>query len=110
MKLVDLDPGWCVTSEAHAAGRTGMGMSFRCPCRPACDTYLMVWFANPVDGGVPAGPELRPKPRWRRTGDTFETITLDPSVDADTPLVDESRPELGKLGHWHGFIRGGEIQ
>lgn len=32
-----------------------------------------------------------------RTGDTFETLTLSPSVG------------FGSIGHWHGHIINGEI-
>jgi hypothetical protein len=94
MKLTDLDPNWIVDRE----GRTGMGVTFRCPCRPGCDTYLGVWFANPIDGGPPASAELMPKPRWQRSGESFETLTLAPSVDASAS------------GHWHGFITSGQVR
>lgn len=94
MKLVDLDPGWWTTTE----GRTGMGLSFRCPCKPDCGQYLGVWFANPLDGGAPAEAGIDPKPRWQRTGAMFETLTLTPSIDASNS------------GHWHGFITDGEIR
>lgn len=100
MKLTELDPGWLVTREGHDAGRVGMGISFQCPCciNTPRATYLAVWFANPVDGGPPAPPECDPKPRWSRIGDTFETMSLSPSVDASSS------------GHWHGFITGGEVR
>lgn len=32
---------------------------------------------------------------WTRRGETFETLTLSPSVDAS------------RAGHWHGFVSGG---
>ena len=35
---------------------------------------------------------------WDRQGDTFETLTLSPSIWAEPPM------------HWHGFIRSGEIE
>jgi hypothetical protein len=34
---------------------------------------------------------------WNRTGDTFETMTLTPSIDGSG------------VGHWHGFITNGEV-
>ncbi len=107
MKLTELDPGWAITEK----GRSGMGVSFKCPCCLGADraTYLLVWFGNPIDGGMPS-PSVLPKPRWQRTGDTFETLTLTPSVDADSPLLDENDPSKGKVGHWHGFITNGEIK
>lgn len=89
MKLVDLDPEWWTITD----GRTGMGITFLCP---HCNTqYLGVWFANPTDGGTPAPPDCFPIPRWNRVGDTFETLTLHPSINVEN--------------HWHGFIINGEI-
>jgi hypothetical protein len=35
---------------------------------------------------------------WQRAGDTFETLTLSPSVDAS------------RAGCWHGFLTAGEIR
>ena len=91
MRLSELDPSW-FTCEP---GRTGMGLTFDCPhCRTQ---KLGIWFANPVDGGPPAAPGIEPLPRWQRTGETFDTLTLTPSVD------------VSKDGHWHGFITGGNI-
>lgn len=110
MRLTDLDPGWWVTSEGSTSGRHGMGLSFQCPCKPGCDLTLGVWFANPLDGGPPAPEGEMPKPRWVRVGDTFETMTLTPSIDADSPDLVKGKPELGKLGHWHGHITAGEIK
>lgn len=97
MRLTELDPGWMTVDE----NRTGMGLSFLCP---HCQTqYLGVWFANPLDGGPPAAPEFDPKPRWQRTGETFETLSLTPSIDASGHVGP-------KEGHWHGFITNGEIR
>jgi hypothetical protein len=91
MKLTELDPGWIVEKP----GRQGMGVSFMCPC--CRDIHLAVWFANPIDGGPPAHSDIDPKPRWVRTGETFETLTVTPSIDAS------------QSGHWHGYIRSGEL-
>jgi hypothetical protein len=95
MKLIDLDPSWW---NVQMPGRSGMGLVFLCPC--CRSQYLGVWFANPLDGGAPAPIEMMPAPRWKRVGETFETLTLTPSIDA-------SRSD-GK--HWHGFITNGEIK
>ncbi len=37
---------------------------------------------------------------WQRTGETFDTLTLTPSI--------HSRKEKGGCG-WHGFITNGEV-
>jgi len=76
-------------------------MSFECPhCH---DFRIPVWFKNPLDGGPPVTREEMKQPpgeelhHWQRTGDTFETMTLSPSIDAS------------KWKHWHGFVRNGQI-
>jgi hypothetical protein len=88
---VDLDPHWMVTE----AGRHGMGINFECP--HCGDRRVGVWFANPIDGGPPADPEHGPSARWQRTGDTFDALTLTPSIDSSA------------AGHWHGFVTKGEV-
>lgn len=77
-----------------------MGVTFDCPC-PRCQALApnarknwYVPFANPIDGGEPLD---RTKNLWQRTGETFETLTLSPSVD------------VSKYGCWHGHIQNGEI-
>lgn len=108
MRLADLDPHWVgaggegVYSRAPdgtlvpAPERHGVGLSFDCPCGK-CGQRCYVDFENPIDGGAPM-PD--PRPRWNRSGDTFETLTLTPSILRNT----------GKGGcGWHGFVRSGEI-
>lgn len=99
MKLTDLDPNWAVDADIviggvkrHYDDRHGMAVSFLCPhCR---QTRLAVWFANPIDGLPPTDDA---ETLWQRSGESFENLTLSPSVDAS------------KFGHWHGFIRNGEV-
>lgn len=67
-----------------------MGISCDCPC--GCNQLLYVPFKNPIDGG----PPLEAGFGWTRTGDTFETLTLTPSI------------LRGGCG-WHGFITAGQI-
>ena len=96
MKLADLNPQWFAEP-----GRQGQGLNFNCPC-PKCSAIpngspqqlrvLSVWFANPLDG---QGSYLNAG--WQRVGETFETLTITPSIDAS------------KSGHWHGWIRDGEV-
>jgi hypothetical protein len=100
VKLTDLAPRWAVDTDIviggvrrHYDNRNGMAISFDCPhCRTE---RLAVWFANPIDGGPPTDDATQ---LWQRAGDTFDTLTLSPSIDAS------------KHGHWHGFIQGGEIR
>ena len=109
MNLMDLDPRWACDADIviggikqHFENRHGMAVSFECPhCvqreRETGDKRvcrLAVWFKNPIDGLPPTDDASY---LWERTGDAFETLTLSPSVDAS------------KEGHWHGYIRNGEI-
>lgn len=57
---------------------------------------ISIAFENPLDGGPPAPGRLH----WKRTGDTFETLTLAPSVDAS-----RTHPQ-----GWHGFVINGEVR
>lgn len=111
MRLVDLNPRWFAEP-----GRHGQGLSFDCP-HCAGGVRLSAPFTVPLDGGAPISlehgvlwPTLQPRPddapgrvtvppgiHWTRTGDTFETMTLVPSIDAS------------RSGHWHGFITNGAI-
>lgn len=81
--LEDLDPRWIC-----AGPRRGVGLSFRCP---HCAGRLFVFFTNPIDGGAP----LPGHNAWMRTGASFGTMSLSPSVDAK--------------GHWHGWIQVGAV-
>lgn len=110
MRLVDLDPRWASDADIvvggvsrHFDGRHGMAVSFECPhCvqreRTTGDKRvqrLAVWFANPIDGLPPTDDATH---LWQRTGDTFDTLTLSPSIDASSD------------GHWHGHIEDGAIR
>lgn len=98
MKLTDLNPRGVVDAQIVIGGRPvrdedrhGMGLSFECPhCR---EVRLAVFYANPIDGKPPSPDHLL----WQRTGDTYETMTLSPSIDASAS------------GHWHGHIQNGEV-
>ncbi len=93
MKLVDLEPRWI-----SGGGRRGLGLMLNCPGKcctgPGAVERIPVWFANPLDGGPTASADGR---GWQRTGDTFEALTLTPSIDAS------------RSGHFHGFITAGEV-
>ena len=110
MRLTDLDPRWAVDNAIviggvvkHFDNREGMAVGFDCPhcVRRERETgdkrvqRLAVWFANPIDGGPPTDDATH---LWQRTGDTFDTLTLAPSIDASSD------------GHWHGHIENGEVK
>lgn len=102
MRLIELDPAWVGhggegVTDANGnpiPRREGVGVAFDCPC--GCGSPLFVPFANPLDGGPPYDKRCL----WNRTGETFETLTLAPSILRSK--------EKGGCG-WHGFVRNGEI-
>jgi len=122
MKLIDLDPRWCtaarwdtpdgtmhfehVNNAPETIVRRGMGLTFNCPVHR--NHRLGVMFANPIDG-LPG--DATAKYRWHRDGDTFETLTLGPSIDASGNKADVGE-HVGMIQTpcWHGFITNGEIR
>lgn len=104
MKLTDLDPAFLGAGGEGvydkdgnpAPRREGVGILLNCPCGNNDENHkLYVPFANPLDGG----PSLYGERGWQREGDTFEKLTLSPSI---------LRRDPDGCG-WHGFIRNGEI-
>ena len=102
MKLADLNPVFLQTGGSgvwDAAGNPmpvtlGVGVVFDCPCGDHDEEHrCYVPFANPIG----PGPHVNEKGR-QRTGDTFEALTLTPSV-----------LRIGGCG-WHGFITNGEVR
>lgn len=103
MKLSELEANLVCTSTGHSFsyvtdGGGANGVLFKCPgCwakngGSAGTHMILVWFANPIGGAPVASSEWLPAPRWQRTGETLETLTLHPSVDAKC---------------WHGWVRQG---
>jgi hypothetical protein len=68
-------------------GRTNCGVMIDCP---NCGMSGAAWFKNPIDGGPPVHPV-----QWDRTGETLETLTLNPSFQM--------------IGHYHSWIRNGML-
>jgi len=97
-RLVDAAPKYVY--EAGASARAGI--SFDCPihgdgCRVA------VPFANPPDGPPGAWAASR-EGGWHRDGDSFEAMTLSPSIHVTGEKHGPDRCE------WHGFIRAGRFE
>jgi hypothetical protein len=100
MKLTDLHPRWLADADimlggklVHDADRHGMALTFDCPC--CGTTRIGVWFSNPIDGKAPTDDATL---LWQRLGDSFENLSLLPSID------------VSAHGHWHGFVTNGEIR
>lgn len=102
MRLIDLNPafvgsggdGITDSNGDPVPERTGIGLAFDCPC--GCGTRAYVSFENPMDGKPPTESA---HPIWVRNGETFEDLTLSPSILRSDP----------DGCSWHGFIRDGAI-
>lgn len=101
-RLADAEPSfYCYAPNRELnpnAGpdRSGLGVVFDCPIHDDC--WISVPFANPLDG---AGAFESNVKGWHRIGDTFENLTLSPSI----------KVLGGKDGcEWHGFIRDGRFE
>lgn len=100
-RLVDLNPCWGSVNLGGGAVRERVSVEFDCPCGAgdACPWGGRVWvpLSNPLDGGAnPWGTSGHvPRAVWQCSGDTFETLTLTPSIHA--------------VGHWHGFVTNGLV-
>jgi hypothetical protein len=105
MKLTELDPHW----TCDALGRHGQGLSFKCPIHR--DHRLAVAFANPVDGAERMKASGSSQYYWQRAGETWETLTLGPSINASGNKADVSMEHEGHIQTpcWHGFITNGEV-
>lgn len=91
MRLVELNPKFLACPGAERT--EGMGVDLDCPCGARDEHHrLYVPFENPIGPG-PKGSQWG----WHRTGDTFETLTLTPSI--------YRKYDCG----WHGFITNGEV-
>jgi hypothetical protein len=96
MRLIDLEPRWYVLED----GGPVVGLTFDCPhCR---QERLGVKFHHRGHEAMEDAHIMAKAPTtnhiWTLDGDSFENLTLSPSVDASAS------------GHWHGFIANGDIR
>lgn len=110
MKLTELKPHWITLNGWAAPDPFYIGISFLCPhCDPALPEHgqtrrkrLAVSFWPPIDPSGMLGRmfelPVHPNAHKRVSGDTYEDLTLEPSIGFDS------------IGHWHGWIIKGEIQ
>jgi hypothetical protein len=104
IRLVELHPTWTLAPTVADGVVVYTGISFWCPCwlrhpgkkdsrRIACS------FENAIEAVMPKIDGWTGWPRqkgWLRRGETFETLSLLPSVNAGPP-------------HWHGCITSGDL-
>lgn len=99
MKLTELDPHWYELGDGVVHG-----LSFDCPHCPIGERHkhrLGIAFHHSgkeaIEDGVIHALSPSTDHIWNIAGDTFENLSMTPSIDASS------------FGHWHGFITNGEI-
>lgn len=99
VRLVDANPSWVgVYPDGDLDAeptRRGVMLAFDCPMHgDGCRIAVRV--RNPIDGG----PPVQGEPLWDRSGESFESLTLSPSI----------RVLRGTDGcQWHGHVSGGAL-
>lgn len=103
MKLTELKPKW-IESQWDVLNSVVFGVSFQCPhCQ---SVRLAIFFTEPFGETNKINTAQWADPRksdtveillWNRQGETFDDLTISPSIDAS------------KRGHWHGFIQNGTV-
>ena len=102
MRLTDLNPQWIVPANWSSPELFALGFTFVCP---SCEYPVACYFKPSLD---PANlrskygwPESFPPPRgelqWDRNGESFEALTLAPSINNDA----------AGCGHW--TLTNGEL-
>jgi hypothetical protein len=110
VRLAELNPRW--VAEADAPEGHKQGVSFVCPHCMDPNNRLAVFFNPPVVGNPPDITQIHRDQAdsghladhhvgrivWTRvSGETFDDLTLTPSIDASA------------WGCWHGHITNGEV-
>lgn len=95
-RLIDCDPRWGVDGGARHVDRY---ITFDCP--EGHDGCRHVIPLTPALDGAPQTSPQRNGAQWARTGDTFETLTLTPSI--------RRIPNDAEDCAFHGFITAGQI-
>ncbi len=111
--LIDCHPRWVLSNDG-----TPCGVWFECPEGHA-DCSHSIPFTPSLDGS-PAPSWQMNGAIWQRTGDTFETLTLSPSIrriprhaSREAAIASGCIPEYvteAMLCAWHGFVGGSSRQ
>lgn len=118
-RLVDCNPRW-VTGRyvgQPAGDDVARGVHFDCPEGHEGCSHAIPF--TPALDGAPSASWQQNGAIWQRTGDTFETLTLSPSIRRNPTYASrEAAIAAGALEQYltpsmfcafHGFIQGGQI-
>lgn len=117
MKLVELAPKWVTIDGQPDSER--VAIIFACPVHaPLGLTEKGRSKCALAEVYVPFGGDGA---RWQKSGDSFENLTLTPSVLCTTVTKEAfaritreewyaEGEEAPRCTHWHGFVTSGEVQ
>lgn len=115
-RLVDCNPHWVQYSGGEASSPDAV--YFDCP-EGHEDCKHVIPFTPALDGSAQPVKQQNGA-QWHRTGETFETLTLAPSIrrirkhaTREAAIAAGCIPEYvteGMLCAFHGFIKNGEIE
>ncbi len=116
-RLVDCNPRW-VSGRYHGAEGPPRGVHFDCPEGHGGCSHTIPF--TPALDGTPAESWQQNGAIWQRSGDTFETLTLSPSIrrepvyaSREAAIAAGALPEYLEPTHLcalHIFIRDGRIE
>jgi hypothetical protein len=116
-RLVDCKPRWISGRYTGQPGDVVRGIHFDCPDGHA-DCSHAIPFTPALDGTASAGWQTNGA-IWQRTGETFDTLTLSPSIrrvptyaSREAAIADGCIAEYVTDSHlcaFHGFVQNGEI-
>jgi len=117
-RLVDCNPRWISGRYTGQHGDVARGVHFDCPeGHEGCSHAIP--FTPALDGTLSAGWQSNGA-IWQRAGDTFETLTLSPSIrreptyaSRDAAIAAGALPQHLSDSHFcalHIFIRDGQIE
>lgn len=116
-RLVDCNPKWGRFSGSEDKDAALRYVRFDCPEGHA-DCWHVIPFTPTLGGEQVPSPQANGA-QWQRTGDTFETLTLAPSIrrvpqyaSREAAIAAGCIPEFvteSNLCAFHGFVTNGEI-
>lgn len=117
-RLVDCNPRWIAGRYTGVNDAVARGVHFDCPEGHEGCSHAIPF--TPATDGSPSETWQQNGCNWQRTGDTFETLTLSPSIRREPTyasvnaalaagcLEEHITPSL--LCAFHGFIKDGAIE
>ena len=107
-RLVDCNPRWVSGRYTGVDSEVPRGVHFDCPEGHEGCSHAIPF--TPALDGTPSASWQTNGAIWQRTGDTFETLTLSPSIRREPRKVYGADGKVSEGCALHIFIRDGQIE